>query len=711
MEGQTVIVKLNKTLEALSLVLLTIVLSFGANSAHAQKKTKKGIKITDQSRFSTIQYTGGTVSCFLNNKGVWQSGRINKKGTLFKIDNKKKTLKNLRLKVKNAENAKKKKKAKNALAKKRSDFTARTTACQGDNSGGGGGGGGGAPPPQGPDALSLAPLDRALTSTDIIYLLEKAGYGGDDATLQGLAPSGVQAVIDNLMSIKAEDSVVNVGGVNKRTSDWVEDFLDDNLGNEIPGPPPGGTSGVYDDPLIPTMDGMRKALIFWTLNTKNPVRLRLLHMYMRVFSVNACRLDNGGENAPGGTDPRQSGIYWAYIQQLDAASKSPNLISLIQNVGRSVAMLVSHGNDGNDKDDPSELYAQELLDRFTIGVQRTDDAGAILFNYSRNTVDGAGDRNDDLAIIARRLTGHAASLEAGPNGSSWQQTFTPAAHADGPETVFPGRAWAFTPDESLNGLFTDNDLVEQLMVRHPGSAENWSRIILEEFLTPDPPQELVKEFAALIAASNYNIEGPLRTLLMSKAFFFQGYRDTIAKNPLEYIVGAAKTLSLAPLTNLQDIDILMQDITNSAKSARSTEIGMNFDFLCPSSPHFYPRERFLEAGALMMNFQMAARMVERALDHQDSLAGTKVWTVDTVLPVGAISADALINNIANRVGVSVAAPQKTLLELFMNIVINDNPEGYVPYDNTDDGDRTIHRNGKGMALWTILLGYPGFSLR
>ena len=673
---------------------------------HEAIAAKKKIKIKDPSRVSTVSYEGGTVDCYLNKKSVWKPGKLSKSGKIFRLDNKKKALAGLKLKLKNETDSKKKKKIRKRLAKKRKRFKDRKVACQGGSSGDDDDDG---PAPPAPDAVSLSKLDRALTTADVLYLIEKAGYGGRNPGLEALAGSGIDAVVDNFFIVHPENYIFSIGGVGKSTERWVEDWLDNNLNNETP-----ATEGDYDDPLIPTLDGMRRALITLTLNTRNPLRVRLLHMFLRVFSVNACKMSSSGDDFPG-PDPRQNGTYWEYIQLLSAASKAPDLVSTVQNVGQSVAMLVSHGNNENDKDDPSELYAQELMDRFTIGATRTDSNGNQVLNYSRNTIDGSGTRNDDLAKVARRLTGHSVALEpTGVGGEfTWQRGFTPSEHAEGPETIFEGTSYAFAPDESLNGLFVDTDLVSKLITLHPGSAENWARIVLEEFVTLNPPIELVTEFAQLIRDNGYNLDIPLKVLFKSKAFYYEGYKDTIPKSPLEVMVEAIRTLKIHDYVNDQLLGQLENDITRTSKSAQSSNYGMNFDFLCPMHPHFFPREMFKQGGPLAVNLLFIARYVEYAQDHEENDIPT-LWEMNDVLPGGALSPVQLIQTIASVLRVEVSADQQDMLEFFLNFVIGNSPEGYIPYDNTVDEDpdeRILNRRGKGMTLFTLLMGYPGFTLR
>lgn len=177
---------------------------------------------------------------------------------------------------------------------------------------------------------------------------------------------------------------------------------------------------------------------------------------------------------------------------------------LLRAVSRDPAMIIWLDGDDNVKGRPNENYARELLELFSLGIG----------NYGEV----------DIRETARAFTG-------------WHQRnerfrFSERSHDGGAKTLF-----------GSTGAFDGDDVIE-ILLRQKACARFLATKLLREFLTPDPPDELVGELAAEIRQRRFRIEPTLRTLFASTAMFDPRWFRSRIKSPVELLIGLVRPLEL-----------------------------------------------------------------------------------------------------------------------------------------------------------------------
>lgn len=192
---------------------------------------------------------------------------------------------------------------------------------------------------------------------------------------------------------------------------------------------------------------------------------------------------------------------------------------LVVAVSQNPAMLRYLNNDQNRKAAPNENYARELLELFTLGEG----------NYTES----------DIKQAARALTGW--TLRDG------EFQIIPPMHDYGDKT-FLGQT----------GDFDGYDIIN-IIIDQPQTARHLARRFLVFFVTDDPPDALVDQFASTIRAMDFNIRESMRRLFLSEPFYDSAYMHNRIKSPVELVVGTLRLMEIQPtdhdaiLTALRDM--------------------------------------------------------------------------------------------------------------------------------------------------------------
>ncbi len=175
---------------------------------------------------------------------------------------------------------------------------------------------------------------------------------------------------------------------------------------------------------------------------------------------------------------------------------------LLVDVSKDPAMILWLDTQVSRRGAPNENYARELFELFALGVG----------HYTET----------DIREAARAFTGWRVR-----DGAAF---FTPALHDEGSKTVL-GQTGNFDPDQ-----------IVALVLRQPACAPFIAKKLLEEFVQPAPPDALIAETAGVLRDSEYSIRATVETILRSEAFFSDdAYRAKI-KSPVEFVVGAVRSL-------------------------------------------------------------------------------------------------------------------------------------------------------------------------
>lgn len=176
---------------------------------------------------------------------------------------------------------------------------------------------------------------------------------------------------------------------------------------------------------------------------------------------------------------------------------------LVLAIAHDPAMIWWLDGQNSTKDQPNENFARELMELFTCGIG----------HYTEQ----------DVQAAARAFTG-------------W--------HRDGDEFAFNADVHDYGTKRFLgkSGKFDGADIID-LLLAQPATSQFIARKLLRFFAAPDPADDVVAEAAEVFDRGQLNVKLFLRELLASQYFFSEAcYRRRIS-SPVEYVVGAMRTLN------------------------------------------------------------------------------------------------------------------------------------------------------------------------
>ncbi|MAT39213.1 MAG: hypothetical protein CL946_06385 [Ectothiorhodospiraceae bacterium] len=190
---------------------------------------------------------------------------------------------------------------------------------------------------------------------------------------------------------------------------------------------------------------------------------------------------------------------------------------LIKETNYDAAMLRYLGGDINERREPNENYARELMELYTMGEG----------HYTEQ----------DIKEAARALTGWRLD-----EFSSYDPFFNPLYHDTGNKT-FMGQT--IVGQDSLAGRF-EGDQVVDIIFQREEVATFMCRKFYRYFVYSDPfavDGEIVNGLAEVFRQNDYRIRPVLQTLLKSRHFFDKVNQGAMIKSPAVLIAGLARQLS------------------------------------------------------------------------------------------------------------------------------------------------------------------------
>ncbi|MCZ6633250.1 MAG: DUF1800 domain-containing protein [bacterium] len=181
-----------------------------------------------------------------------------------------------------------------------------------------------------------------------------------------------------------------------------------------------------------------------------------------------------------------------------------NFKTLVQEITRDPAMLYYLDGNTSKVGKPNENYARELMELFTTGVDQYTE--------------------QDIGEASRALTGW---IVQGKNAVFRESRFDKA------DKTFMGRT----------GNFNDLDIIEIIFEKEV-TAAHISRKIYQYFVYEHIDETVVKEMARILQENNYDLKPMLKTLFLSAHFFDAATVGARIKNPIEMVVGTARTLGM-----------------------------------------------------------------------------------------------------------------------------------------------------------------------
>lgn len=321
------------------------------------------------------------------------------------------------------------------------------------------------------------PWDRERAA----HLARRAGFGASARELAALVDRGFESAVATFVDFEESDPAFDA--LAHETGGAIGDVADD----ERPG-----------QPLI---ENVRLWWIFRMVHTRAPLREKLTLLWHDHF---ACQ-----ENE------ELRATLMLEQNRLFRRHAAGSFRELLHGVARDPAMLMYLDNRINVAAHPNENWARELMELFTLGVDR----------YTQR----------DVVEVARCFTGWTTEDDA-----STSFVFRPERHDPRDKSVLGrtivGRAGA-------DGVEEGHEVLDHLLTREE-CAPFVARKIARWFHDDEPDEELVDALAGVLRANDWSVRETVRALFLSRAFHDPARRFTFRRTPVDWIAGTARSLGV-----------------------------------------------------------------------------------------------------------------------------------------------------------------------
>ena len=186
---------------------------------------------------------------------------------------------------------------------------------------------------------------------------------------------------------------------------------------------------------------------------------------------------------------------------------------LVQQMSLQVAMLIYLDNDPNSKGMPNENFARELMELFTLGVNK----------YTQ----------DDVVASARAWTGHNVDYNAMPR----VYRFYPNRHDNRADKTFMGETQNWDGPEIITRILTVDP-------QRSIAARFIAKKLWTFFAYPNPDAGILDTLQAAFVGSNLDIATLLRTIFIHPAFYSVTAKQGLVRSPVEWVVACLKALNM-----------------------------------------------------------------------------------------------------------------------------------------------------------------------
>ncbi|GBF07945.1 hypothetical protein DAERI_200002 [Deinococcus aerius] len=260
----------------------------------------------------------------------------------------------------------------------------------------------------------------------------------------------------------------------------------------------------------------RGAWLYEMLYGPHPLRERLALTWSNHFVIGTDKV----KNAP---------MLTGYLALLRRHAATTDFAAFALDVARHPAMLRYLDNDQNRKGKPNENFSRELLELFTTGLGTPAQP-----NYTEQ----------DVHEGARALTGWTYEGGRGNKNFLEEPRFVsrPNLHDTGSKTYL-----------GQSGNLSGEDIV-RIAATRPQTAAFVSRKLHRAFVADTPDEGAVAASAETWRRTNGNVRAVLEELLSSEVFYTR--RAAIIRSPVEFVVGAVRTLGQPRLDAKQMLNLV-----------------------------------------------------------------------------------------------------------------------------------------------------------
>ena len=202
-----------------------------------------------------------------------------------------------------------------------------------------------------------------------------------------------------------------------------------------------------------------------------------------------------------------------------------NLRTMLERVTVLPRMLFCLDGHTNDRRNPNENFARELMELFTVGKGPAVDHG----DYTTFT-------EQDVAALARALTGwRNKDFLYSDSDTPVESYFDATAHDTGTKQLSNRLGNKVIRNSGAN----EYKEVIDILLSYKASALNFCKRLYRYFVYYDIDEEVmthvIHPLADTLMANNYEIKPVLRQLLTSEHFYRETYRGAIIKNPHDFL--------------------------------------------------------------------------------------------------------------------------------------------------------------------------------
>lgn len=202
-----------------------------------------------------------------------------------------------------------------------------------------------------------------------------------------------------------------------------------------------------------------------------------------------------------------------------------NFRDFLEAVTLDPAMLVYLDMEESVKEHPTENYARELLELFTLGVGNYTEKDVL---ETARAFTGWTLDQPDGTVRVKRETDPTRARSVLRDGLV--PKFVPARHDGGDKTIL-GKTGKFGVKEVLD-----------LIVSHPACARHVAGRLIAYYGAHDPEGKLKERMARAFTDNKYEIRPVLEVLFTSPEFYAPQARGSQVKSPVRLLVGALREL-------------------------------------------------------------------------------------------------------------------------------------------------------------------------
>lgn len=332
--------------------------------------------------------------------------------------------------------------------------------------------------------LLLSAQAVALNASEARHLLVRTGFNASTTEITALASLTREQAIDQLIGNARDNPTPALPG-------WA---------NQAPFPPRGMRHASEEERKAMRRERRQQGLAlqgWWIeqmLSTRSPLHERMNLFWHNHFTSSLKKVKS----------PQLILRQHLLIREHALGSFS----RLLSDISVDPAMLLYLDNATSKHTAPNENFARELLELFTLGEGPYNEA--------------------DIKAAARAFTGHSLHRRDG------EYRYRPRWHDTGQKTFL-----------GVSGRLGAEDILA-ILLRQQATADHITDKLWQEFITVAPSEGQIAHLAHRFRRNGYAIDGLLRDILLSEAFWAPENIGTRIKSPVELLVGTLRQFNITP---------------------------------------------------------------------------------------------------------------------------------------------------------------------